>query len=512
MTARLIGTAALLLAATAGVAQPPADGPARPTPAADPPSFDGRPLPALPPTPVVQIVVLVPQDAAPGQAVPYQIKVANTSAARAHRVRVRMPWPAAAASAERVEPPAKDGTVPGKELAWEFNTLEANESRTIALAFRPAANQGELEARAYVSFEHGQRVVTRLSAPKLKVRAEAPRQAASDDVIPVRMTLTNTGRVPAEGVRLTVNVSDGFEFGKDDGGEPTRENPLQRVWEVGTVPVGGSRSVAVRLRARQGRKLLVTANVNSKNAAADKDEAAVEVLDAKVKVVLRTEDTKVTGDAAARYEAEVRNDGTLPLTNVRVTGGIPEDCKATKATNGAKVLPDRVEWVLPKLAPGEARTVRWQLRCEASGRRRVQAAVVAGRGLEEVSAVETYFQGAASLNWATAIDTAALPVDRNAVLTVKVTNGGSEPAGNVRLGIDVPKEVSVVQATPAFKRVGERLEFDPMTVAAGRTEAFTVTFKGEAAGKAYFDLKLSADALNGTPLSATKYVDVTPRR
>lgn len=495
LTLGLVAAAGVLLAAGAAAGQPP----------------DGRPLPAMPPTPVVQIMVLVPQDAAPGQDVPYTVKVQNTSGGKAHRVQVRMPWPDGAEAVGLAEPaPAAGKATPkGQDLVWRFDALEPNESRTITVAFKPAANAGELTARAYVQFEHGQKVVTRLSAPKLKLKTELPKQAAADGPIPVRVQVSNDGRVAADGVKLTVNVSQGFEYDKDAPGEKGA-TPQQRVFDLGVVRPGEVRPVAFRLAAKDKGRLLVTTAVNAKNGAAEKDEAKAEVLDAKLRVELKG-DPKATGDEPAVFEAVVRNEGSMPLTNVRLTGTVPDDCTVTRRTKDGQVSRDQVVWVIPKLPPGDSYAVRWGLRSSASGRRTVRAAAAA-RGLEDVASAETVFQGAAALNWETTFATPTVRMDATGQLTVRVNNTGSEAAANVRVTVDLPKEVSLVQATPGNKKVGEQVVFEPKTIPAGRSEVFTLTFRAEQVGKAYFGMRLAADALGDKPLGTDKYIEVVRGR
>ncbi len=125
---------------------------------------------------------------------------------------------------------------------------------------------------------------------------------------------------------------------------------------------------------------------------------------------------------------------------------------------------------------------------------------------------ETVFPGTANLSWQSNFDRDTVAIDQQGVFTVVVRNSGTEAAGNARLTITLPKgSVSLVQASPLYKQTGETIAFEPRSIAAGKSETFTITFRGEQYGRAYFSAKLTADALGDRPLGAEKYVEVTRR-
>jgi uncharacterized repeat protein (TIGR01451 family) len=468
-------------------------------------------LPPLPPTPVVQLVVLVPQDAPPKTDITYTVKVSNTTAADAHRVKVRMPVPEGTQFVKSEPKPDGDATKPNPAaLEWNFKTVEGNGTRTIQVTVRPQENAREVGARAYVSFEHGQQVKTRINAPKLKVRTDAPKQAVVGQSIPVRVTVTNDGRVPIQNVKLTENISAGFEFARETGGEATK-NPLQRVWEVGVLPPGGSRMVAFNVVAREVRELVVQSVVDGSHQAQVSDEAKTAVKEAKLKVELKG-DGLVEAGQDAHYEAVVSNTGTLPLTNVRVTAEVPVGCRATGMTNNGREGRDRIEWVIPKLPPNDRPySVRWRLAAAESGRKSVRAAAVAAQGAEGSQVVETVFKGAAALHWDAAFDQPTVPVDRSGMLTVTVKNSGSETAKNVRVEVGVPGEVKVIRATPGGQEKTGKVAFEARDIPPGRVVEYSLQFRGENAGQAHFQPTLYADVLGAEPLRTSKYVEILRR-
>jgi uncharacterized repeat protein (TIGR01451 family) len=462
-------------------------------------------LPPQPPTPTVQISVLMPKDHPPGQDIPCTITVTNATAADAHRVAVRL------GELEGAQTIAADPKpVDPQSLSWSFRLLKGNENQKIELKLRPLANASAVSVKAFVSFEHGQAVKTTLSEPKLTVKTELPKQATSDEPVAVRVTVRNGGRVPIVGAKLTQTLGEGFEFHKEIAGGEATKQANQRLWTIGTIQPGETKTLQYLVTATKGRALRVLSVVDAEGKLQANDTAETTVLDANLRVQL-SGDGKANGDQTANYEATVMNNGTVPLTNVRLAGTVPDDCRLMKMTRGGKEYQGQVLWTIPKLAPGESQSVRWALQSTGSGRKAIRATATS-RGLEDTARTETVFPGTAVLNWQSNFDRDTVLVDQQGVFTVVVRNSGTESAANARLTITLPKNsVSLVQASPLYKQTGETVTFEPRTIAAGKSETYTITFRGEQFGRAYFNAKLSADALGDRPLGAEKYVEVTRR-
>jgi uncharacterized repeat protein (TIGR01451 family) len=212
---------------------------------------------------------------------------------------------------------------------------------------------------------------------------------------------------------------------------------------------------------------------------------------------------------AARYEITVRNTGTLPSTNVKVTGTVPADCRPTMKTDGGHLYHDAIVWTLPKLEPGEAVSVRYGLKAATSGRRVVVASATDARKARDSQELATVFQGTAALVWEQVPDPAAVPKGKNGTVTVRVRNTGGEEARNVRLEVELPPEVGFVQATPPVRPDAGRMVFGPETVAAGSERVFTITYRAERPGQAWFRFRMSADALGDRPVATEKAVEIT---
>ena len=486
---------------------------------AAPPSATTPATVADPPTPVVRVQVRVPAHVPPQKDLTYRIAVTNTSGADAYRVRVRFPLPEGITGVTKAEPPAENfdpkkpaAAVP-KELVWEYRTLRAGEKHEIEVAVKPAPDAREVRAAAYVAFEHGQAVVTRVDKPKLAVRKAVPKSAVSTDPVTVRVEVTNPSKVAVPNVQLVEDVSKGFEFARESEGEKGTV-PEQRVWQIGTLRPGERKVIEYKLTAKDNASteaLTTSSVVKSPDAPeGERAESTTKLLVPGMRVDLSGPPTSAPGDPA-NYEIVVRNTGTLLLTDVRVTGSVPSDCTPTKMTNGGQRYRDQLVWVVPSLKPGDAQSFRYSLKANTTGKRTVRAAAETPRGIEKSSEVVTAFQGTAVLTWDATAEPVSLGTGQQGLLTVRVRNTGGEAARGVRLRVELPGEVRFVQASPRNQASANEVAFDGVSIPAYGSEKFTVTYRADRAGQAWFRLKLSAEALGDRPMTKEQSVEISGR-
>ncbi len=462
-----------------------------------------------PPPPTVRIQIQTPAHIAPGNPIPYKLIVVNSSAATAYRVKVRVPAPEGAATLTKVEPRpdnVKEFAVPapvGNELTWEFKSLGKGERKVIELEFTPQPGAKDVRARAYVSFEHGQEVVTQVEKPKLTVTKAATKAVARGEPVTVEVRVTNAGTMPIHKVRLVEQATGGFAF-KTGANAQTTQRTDQRAWDLGTLGRGQSKIVTYQLTGGrpQGGELITTSNATSA------DGGIAETAEAKTRILVPDLGFTLNGPAsvesrgAAEYEAEVRNNGTLPLTNVVVSIPIPDDCLPTKVTKDAKRYPDRVSWTIPKMAPGEAHKFRLAVTANTSGKRVVRATARDQAGAVSAERdVATVFLGRADLRWEPNVP-ALLAVGKRAQITVRVRNEGEESDKGVSPRVNIPDGLRVITATPgpATQILAGEVVFDAVEIKPGKDEVFTVTVERTQPGRLRVGLRLEATSLGEKPL------------
>lgn len=465
-----------------------------------------------PPAPVVSVRVRVPADAAPGDDLKYVIVVQNASRADAHAVTVRNPIPAEVAAVVKSEPEYEKGLSSEKQLVWAFGTLKAGEKRTIELTLRPKAGASAVRNLAYVKYEHGQAVTTKIGAPTIKVTKLAPKQAVRDEPYTVRVVVDNTGKVPAENVRVLENLPPSAQMEPVTAGAkrvPQAEGQ-QWEWVLPRLLPGERKVLEYRVTPREAKDVLHLTSVSGQKLAADKpSEARTAVLVPGIELKLTGPTGVVSAGETAKYEVVVRNTGTMPLTGVKVAAALPADCKLTMKTDGGHVGRDgALAWGVARLDAGEAQSFRFGVRAGTTGRRTFAATATDARGQKAAQEVATVFAGTAALVWETGINPLTVGVGKQGVFTVRVKNNGGEAARNVRVRIDVPDEVSVVQTTPKVRVDGGTVLFPTETIGANGETTYTLTFEGKKADQAWFRVSLIADHLNDKPMQTEKAVEV----
>lgn len=481
------------------------------------PATATRPI-SDPPAPTVRIQVRVAADSAIGDDIKYLITVQNTSAADAHGVTVRNPLSDAILEPVKAEPEwDKTKSVltntGRKQLVWYFGTLSAGKSKTIELTLRPKPDATDVKNLAYVQFEHGEAVTTRLSKPTIKVSKTASRQAVRDEPYRVRVVLENSGKVIAENIHVAENVPETAEFEAITKGAKRTAQPTgqQWIWEIAKLMPGERKTIEFQITARSEAEALMLTNVSAAKGVEERAEARTQVLVPAISVKLTGPVGVVNPGESAKYEITVRNTGTLASTNVKVTGTIPGDCKPTMKTEGGQLFRDVLQWTIPRLEPSEAQSFRFGIKASTTGQRVIAAAASDSRGLRADDKLSTVFQGAPALVWESGPNPPAISVGGQGTFTIKVRNNGGEAARNVQLEVDLdrPEAVSLGQITPNARAAGGRLLFNAVDIPAYGEINYTIAYTARQATQVWFKLKITADCLGDRPMQTEKALEIT---
>lgn len=471
-----------------------------------------RPI-ADPPPPLVRIQVRIPSDAAPGDDLKYLIAVQNVSRADAHQVTVRNPLPEGVQHVIKADPPPDSKASSEKQIVWSFGTLKPGEKRLIELVLKPKLDAKEVKNLAYVRFEHGEAVTTRIARPTLKLTKSAPKESVRGDSFTVRVMVENTGRVPVDKVRVVENADRTADLqAVTAGAARTKSDENQWEWQIGTLMPGQRKVIEYRMTPRMSADSFSTTNVSGDKGVMEKAEARIKVHTPGLSLKLTGPTGVVNAGEAARYEVTVRNVGTFPSRNVKVSTAIPSDCKPTMKTEGGQVARGAITWTVPRLDPGEARSFRFGLKAPTTGRRVISVHAADARKVTATDELATLFQGVASLSWTTELEPAALAVGRQGTFTVRVRNSGGEDARNVRLELELPPEVTLKQSTPDIRAAGNRLAYGPSSIGAYGEAVYTITYEAKQSAQAWFRVKLTAEALGDRPLTTEKAISITGGR
>lgn len=165
--------------------------------------------------------------------------------------------------------------------------------------------------------------------PVLTLRKTAPDFRYLGRPAAFELLVSNTGDAPATNTVLTDPLAAGLEFVDADNGGRLSGGAV--VWDLGTIPPGGSRKVAVRLTPREIGMIRNTATVRAVCAEASAESTlAVRGIPAILLEVIDVEDPIEVG-ASETYVITVTNQGSSSDTNIVVTCTLPPEMEFVSA-------------------------------------------------------------------------------------------------------------------------------------------------------------------------------------
>ncbi|HEX6987385.1 MAG TPA: hypothetical protein VF170_18550, partial [Planctomycetaceae bacterium] len=355
-----------------------------------------------------------PEQAVLGQPLVYEIVVTNVGDSPAHEVTVSDVIP----KGTELQGSIPRAEMAGKMLVWRLETLAPGKSKSIKVKVLPI-EAGPVGSVATVTFVSEIAAETKVVAPHLTLKVDAPEQVALGQPVDFRFEIANEGTAPAEKVLLRDLLPEGFKH--SDG------NDLE--YEVGTLPPGKAEAVTLRVAAvKPGsytNKAVVTAAGGLKTEAA----AAVEIADQRVSVTRRGPARRYVG-RPAMYHNVVRNASDRPVRGVKVVEQVPPGMEFVNASHGGQFDPDQrtVAWQIASLQPGQEQTLQVVLTAAAEG---VQDSVVR---VEETSggtvelASSTAVQGVPSLAPTMQGPDRPVAVGERAAFRIRVRNRGNADA------------------------------------------------------------------------------------
>jgi len=337
---------------------------------AQPPAIVVPCPPIDPPPPVVTIKVRVIACSPAGLEIEYRICVENCSAVPAHHVLVRNPLPANARFVRA--DPAPSSQEP--ELLWAFGTLPPGCSKEICLVLAPT-DDSDVKNCARVQFEHGQCVTTRIAKsppgvyvpptekdpPKVITPKEKPKEppkvvTPEDSKLTVKITgpakqyanlpakyqitVTNTADAAAPNVLVSALLPD--KATPLDSSDNDRYQFGVVAWLIGDLPAGGSKTVQVTYRVPAAGEYCLKATASPETGGKAEGELCTD-FEGVSALHLEAVDTKdpVEVGGATSYRITLVNQGTAPLTNIRVKALVPPEM-ATLRTTGPSPAPEKL--------------------------------------------------------------------------------------------------------------------------------------------------------------------------
>lgn len=449
------------------------------------------------PTPAISIRVEVPAQSAIGQELEYRILTVNRSAAAAHHVTVRCRLPDNVRYV-RSQPPAM---VLGRELTWELGTMQPGSRHDIQLILIPTGGD-EVDLAVRVQFEHGVRIKTQLARPALQLRKSGPADAQLHESLTYRLSVTNTGAVPAANVVIVDELPEGLE---------TRDGRRVLSFPLGTLGSGESRQVTYEVIARRPGRFVNRATVTAEGGLRDEAQTVVTVSEPALALRISAP-SEMSFGRSLPVELTVSNTGNAPLDNVVVTAPIPAQTGLVSASDGGKQVGSQIEWQLGTLQPGAKAALELKLRPTTAGRVVVVAEARADRGLRVTADAATVIVGEAGLLLEVVDLEDPIEVGGDTQYNIIIRNQGSAPTTNIRITAFVPPELAVsrVQGPTDHTKEEGKIVFEPLNLPPMKDTIYRVYVRALKPGDVRFRVEMTADQLPAGPLREEESTNIYP--
>ena len=292
--------------------------------------------------PNLSIETTGPRTIAIGAESTFQVNLTNAGDVAADDLLVHVslpPWAEVAATKATLgDASMREADHSATTVEWRVGHLDAKSRERLTLKLIPRQNRPFDLAVRWECKPIDSKAMIEVQAPKLAMQLDGPREVSYGKKELYRLKLANTGDGDAENVVIVLTPIG------------TGEN-LPASLKVGRLPAGGEKSLEVELTARQAGVLMIRAEVTA-------DRGIHANLAEKVLVHRAALTLDITGPkvqfvgAVASYVIRIRNSGTAPANNVRLTVALPAGAKYLSGIDGAAInaAKNAMEWTVKRFA------------------------------------------------------------------------------------------------------------------------------------------------------------------
>lgn len=430
-----------------------------------------------------------------GDTFSYQIQISNRSAMDMVAV-VLDDYLPEGMMIDSIEP--KPDSQSGNKVSWNLGTIPAKSAKIITVTGK-AMQLGCLvsNALAKICYELPLPLATRVIQCNVEIVKTLPEVAELCDVIPMCLTVYNVGSAPATNVCITDKLPEGLT---------TVDGKTEINISVGTIPVGGSKTFSIDLKATKTGEFTNTACVTADRNCYSTSSATVKVVAAELELIAAgPSDAYIC--TSVPYQITVKNISDTPARDVILTDCITGKFKIENISDGGKINRGRIAWALGTINPGESRTICLSGSSNFEGVVRSDFEVV-GRCLEPKKASHCLtLVGVPGVLTSLKDNCDPVAVGGQVTYTVTASNTGSRMSNNLRYTIKLDDGMEFVAgegATAVTQVDAKTVSFAPLaSLPVGATASWNVTVAASGTGDKRFTAELLTDELS-SPVSKSE--------
>jgi hypothetical protein len=257
-------------------------------------------------------------------------------------------------------------------LSWSLGKIGPGEEQVVKLRLKAAATADPkflhtIEV-AYQGRGHNESAA-QVRQPVLELNVAQTEAAPVGTPVPIRITVTNPGKIPVREVVLQSTLGEGLTH--------RAGNDLENA--LGTLEPGQSRTLNLTVTPKQVGDLIAKLAVLGKNAKGAEATAKVKATPALLTLSVTTPPT-VEANQPALFEVVVGNEAAEARSATELVVTLPKDVIFVRATDHGVYDPvaRTVKWDLGSVAAGERRSVVWNGIAKGPGKLSFGANVSAG--------------------------------------------------------------------------------------------------------------------------------------
>ena len=321
------------------------------------------------------------------------------------------------------------------------------------------------------------------------------------------ISVTNTGNFDATNTELTATLPVGLTYvsSTQDGAE---SNSVV-TWNLGTVAIGGTRSVELTAQGVRIGEQTITYYAASAEGLSDDDSTATEVIRGGLEAT-KTGPAQVDIDSDVTYTIEVTGTGTGASTGVQLVDTIPAGMSLVSSDPEGTLVGDQLSIQLGTQNPFETTSVSVVLRANQPGDWTNEVAVSSTEGATASAEVTTTVVQPILAITKTGPITSLL--DESFAYTITVTNNGNGVAANTIVTDTLPEGLAHVSSDPAgtFSEEDGTVTWNVGDLNPGDTATVSVRVMGTTAGAMANTASATADRVPTAPQVETTTTILVP--
>ena len=361
-------------------------------------------------------------------------------------------------------------------VQWKLGRLDAKGRERLTLKIVPRQSRPFDLAVRWEYKPVASQATIEVQEPKLALQLEGPREVLYGKKEVYRLKLTNTGSGSAENVAIMLMPIGGGEN-------------VPATHKVGMLSAGEEKVLDVELTARQAGNLTIQVDVRADGGVHAELAEKVLVRRAGLKIDVEGPKVQFVG-AAATYAIRIRNPGTAPAKNVRISVVLPAGAKYLAGIEGARLdaSGSKLDWTVETISPEVEQNFALKCSLGGAGISRVQLSAAADDDLTASAGAVTRVEAVANLTMDVKDPEGPVAVGDEATYQLRVRNRGTKEAEGVEVFAYFSRGIEPTGAEGGPNRLGPgQVTFQPIpSLAPGAEVVFTVRARADAAGNHVF--------------------------